>query len=238
VSKTINIKILGLTLFAVFAFSAVAAPSAFAADEWLASGATIVTELATNTEGEWLMVVLAGGAELGDITCSALFEGTVGPKEIDLVLDLFSLTGTLIEELPGTSFDCTTTNPIGMFCETGLEVLIWADELRLGAEPLTWESLVELMATEPLFLVHFHHVAFELLCFSSAGTNLEFLCEGLTSAAIDNLATGVELLFSSAAPISSEELTCPTSPVAGITIDLGPSSFLSSLTSGLVLAAS
>jgi hypothetical protein len=232
-----KIHILGLALCAVFAFSAIAAASAFAADEWLAGGAAITTELETSTEGTLNLHVLSGETEVNEINCSALLTGDVGPKEINLVLDLFNLSSVLIEELPGTALACETlTNPIGAGCTIGGETLLWADELRLGAEPLTWESLLELMAAEPLFLVHLHHVAFELLCFNLMGTNLEFLCEGLTSAAVDNLAAGVEFLFNTAAPISSELLTC-TGTVEGLTVGL-LGNIPSKLTNGAVLSAS
>ena len=225
-------------MFAVLAFSAFAATSAFA-QEWLAGGLAIAAELTTNTEGLLVLIALNGvGGVLNEIDCSGLFEGDVGPKELNLVLDLFNLSGTLIEELSGTSLDCETT-----FSELSLgdcgeleEFLLWVDQLSLSLS-LTWESLLELMAagTEE-FLAHFHNVLFEVLCNAPIIGNLEFLCEGLTSAIVDNQATDVLLLFTA----TSEEITCDTTNLAELVEFLVGFSgeLLSSLTNGEVLAAS
>jgi hypothetical protein len=105
-----------------------------------------------------------------------------------------------------------------MSCTVGGETLLWVDELSLTLG-LTWEATVELMAAAPEFLLHFVHVAFEQLCIIG-GMNAEFLCEGLTSGKLENVAPNVLLEFSDAAPISSEKLTCPTSPIAGLEIGL------------------
>lgn len=206
--KMTNIKILGLALFAVFAFSAVAAASAFAADEWLFNGSPIGAgvELATNTEGTLTLNVLTGnGAVLiNEIDCSGLFEGTVGAAGVDLVFDLFSLTGTLIQELPGTSLTCETLFDEGACSNAaGAESLLWVDELSL-ALGLTWESLIELDGTT--FLDHFHHVAFELKCLLLNGLTLESLCEGVTSGTLTNVAPNVLLEFGAAA--GTESLNC------------------------------
>jgi hypothetical protein len=219
VSKITNIKVLGIALFAVFAFSAVTAASAFAVDEWLFEGLAFAGELATNTEppvGGALtlnVLTLAGTGPVNTIDCSALFEGTVtGGGPINLVLDLFNLATpqALIEELPGTSLTCETlvdNEACKLSSEAGSETLLWVDELRLGATPLTWESLIELMATAPEFLDHFHHVAFELSCILLNGLKLESLCQGVTSGALTNIATGVLLEFG-AGTIASEALEC------------------------------
>lgn len=213
---------LGLALFAMFAFGAMAAASAFAADEWLFNGSPITVELPTNTEGTLTLDVLnLEGVLVNAINCSGLFEGTVGPGAIDLVLDLFSLTGALIGELGGTSLDCeTVSNPTGMACPVGGETLLWVDELSLTLG-LTWETLVELMATAPEFLLRFHHVAFELLCFLGGVTNLEALCEGVTSGKLENVAAGVLLEFNPAAPIASEELACTNNLEPSVSITAG-----------------
>jgi hypothetical protein len=206
VGKITHIKVLGLALFAVFAFSAVMAASSFAVSEWLFNGAAIGNgvELATNTEGTLTLDVLDGTGALliNEIDCSGLFEGTVGAAGVDLVLDLFSLTGTLIEELPGTSLTCETLFDGGA-CTVGAESLLWVDELSL-ALGLTWESLIELNGTT--FLDHFHHVAFELKCLLLNGATLESLCEGLTSGTLTNVAPNVLLEFGAAA--GTESLNC------------------------------
>jgi len=228
VGKMTNIKILGLALFAVFAFSAVAAASAFAADEWLFNGSPIGAgvELATNTEGSLVIDVLDETKTilLNEIDCSGLFEGTVGSAGVDLVLDLFELvTGSLIEELEpspgveGKSLSCETLVDNGgaegkackLSTEVGSETLLWVDELSLAAG-LTWESLIELDGAT--FLDHFVNVAFELRCVLLAGVTLNSLCSGLTSGTLTNSAPNVLLEFGAAA--GTEELDC-TNTVGG-----------------------
>lgn len=218
-----KIHILGIALCAAFAFSAIAAASAFAVSEWLFNGNVISTELETDTEGTLTLLVLSGATLVNEIDCSGLFMGGVGPGAVNLVLDLFSLppNNVVIEELPGTALTCETlTNPTGMACGVALETLIWADELRLGAEPLTWETLIELMVTGPEFLDHFHHVAFELLCLTNAGVNTEALCSGETSGKLENVAAGVLIEFSDVAPVESELLTCTNGTTVGLDTDL------------------
>jgi hypothetical protein len=225
VNKTINIKVLGLALFAVFAFSAATAASAFAVSEWLWQGAAIPNgvELATNTEGELVFGVLsASGALVNEIDCSALFEGTVSKGPVDLVLDVYDLAESLIEELEpspgviGKSLSCVTLVDNGackLSSEEPSETLLWVDELRLpapGVEELTWESLIELDGTT--FLDHFHHVAFELRCVLLNSLTLLALCEGLTSGTLTNEAPGVLLTFG--VTQGSEALTC-TNTVEG-----------------------
>lgn len=209
-SKITHIKVLGLALFAVFAFSVVAAASAFA-DEWLFNGLTFTGELETNTEGTLELLILASSTLVNTIDCSALFVGDVigGAAGENLVLDINTLPpNSVIEELPGTSLTCETLQGVTGLCEVGAgkESLLWADELRLtmGSE-LTWETLIELDGA--VFLDHFHHVAFELSCITAAG-KLEALCEGLTSGLLENVTEGVLILFSEAAEVESERLLC------------------------------
>jgi hypothetical protein len=213
VSKMTNIKVLGIALFAVFAFSAVAAASAFAEDEWLFNNLTFTGELATNTESMLTLKAFNAAGLANTIDCSGLFEGTVtGGGPIALVLDLFNLAmpQVLVEELPGTSLSCETlvdNETCKLSSEAGSETLLWVEELSLSLG-LTWEALIELMAVAPIFLLHFHHVAFELSCILLNGLKLESLCEGLTSGKLENITGGVLLEFNEAAPISSERLSC------------------------------
>lgn len=213
-SKMTHIKVLGLALFAVFAFSAFTAASAFAVSEWLWEGNPIGVgvELATHTVGTLVLDVLdaTGTVLINEIDCSGLFEGTVGRGPVDLVLDLFDLLGNLIEELPGTSsLTCETLfdegGPEGKACAVGAESLLWVEELSLSLG-LTWESLIELVGTT--FLDHFHHVAFELKCLLLAGVTLESLCEGLTSGTLTNVAPNVLLQFGPEVGVESESLHC------------------------------
>jgi hypothetical protein len=245
--KMKRIHVVGLALCAVFAYGALAATSAFAA-EWLVGGLAFAGELATNTEGTLTLLVLSGATDINTVACSGLFEGDVGNaagKEINLVLDLFSLgtTQVLVEELTvlgveGKSLACEALeNPVGAACEVGLETVLWVEELQLpvnGNTELTWESLLELMvAGAEEFLDHFHHVAFELLCLTSTGLATEVLCEGLTSAVVTNLAGGVDITFNSA----SESLGCFEGTTEVFQTDL-EGELSSVLTGGGVLSAS
>jgi hypothetical protein len=234
VGKITHIKVLGLALFAVFAFSAFAAASAFAVSEWLFNGAPIGVgaELATDTEGTLVLDVLneAGTVLVNEIDCSSLFEGTVGAGSLDLVLDVFSLLpgNELIEELEplvgteGKSLSCETLfdngGELGEACklstEAGSETLLWVENLSL-AGGLTWESLVELDAAT--FLDHFVSVAFELRCVLLAGVTLNSLCEGLTSGLLENVAPNVLLEFGEGP--ASEPLNC-TNTVGGMGVPL------------------
>jgi hypothetical protein len=220
VSKITNIKVLGLALFAVFAFSMVAAATAFAENEWLFNGAPIGvgSELATNTVGTLTLGVLdeTKTVEVNTIVCSALFEGTVGAGSVDLVLDLFDLAGNLIQELSGTSLTCETLFDLegAAGCTVGAESLLWVDELSLTLG-LTWESLIELSGTT--FLDHFASVAFELKCLLLNGFTLESLCSGLTSGTLTNVVPNVLLEFGAAA--GTEELNC-TNTVGGMAAPL------------------
>jgi hypothetical protein len=97
-----KIHILGLALFAVLAFSAIAAASAFAEDEFLFNGEAVTgTEeaLPTETAGELELTDTAGKVSL---LCSGIFDGYIGPTGHTLVTKVLNL---LKEEelLPGTT---------------------------------------------------------------------------------------------------------------------------------------
>jgi hypothetical protein len=70
---------LGLALFAMFAFSVVAASMASAADEWLIDGSPVAALTSVEMTGEFLvgdlLIPLLGSAE---IKCNGILDGTVG----------------------------------------------------------------------------------------------------------------------------------------------------------------
>jgi hypothetical protein len=82
-----KIRLVGLALFAVFAFSAVAAASAFAESEWLDNGAVTVAgavkaELKTEGTERLLLADMKGGIGGGevDLLCEAKSTGLIGAK--------------------------------------------------------------------------------------------------------------------------------------------------------------
>lgn len=92
-----KIQILGLALVAVFAFSAVAAASAFAENEWLLNGAAVTSKIPVLSEAiELKLADMKGGLFLEEISvlCSGLDLGTVGPKGEDEVTEILNLAGT------------------------------------------------------------------------------------------------------------------------------------------------
>ena len=109
-----KIEIVWVALFAVLAFSAVVASSAFAEDtQWLWEGNEVTAELAVDTAGE-LLLEDAGASLKFDILCSGLFGGVVG-----------GLLGTAgpplgevndVEDLVGNLTSATVTKPLD--CET------------------------------------------------------------------------------------------------------------------------
>jgi hypothetical protein len=91
-----KISIVGLSLFAVLAFSAVAAASAFAESEWLIDGAVVTAATQSLSEGELLLCDDKGGlsGQKVCVHCSGLDVGTVGPGKADKVTEITNLAGT------------------------------------------------------------------------------------------------------------------------------------------------
>jgi len=204
----------GLALFAVFAFSAIVATSAFAG-EWLWEGNPISSELSVDSEGELLLTFLESGVVLIEILCSGLFEGTGSAGGKALITDLWSLgspqevIGSL-GDLNEKALGCLVEGTAGGLTDCALNELaaITLDNLNLelGA---AWELTIELMAagTEE-FLIDFpSYAGYDIECLTPLGT-LSLLCEGLTSGRLTNNATAkdVEVLFGTGP--GSEALGC------------------------------
>jgi hypothetical protein len=129
---------IGLTLSAVCAFSAMGAASAFAAPEWLAGTAVIGKALPAEANGEVILtdlkVPLIGAA---GVTCKGTLDGTVGPgsaDEITEVLNNASPTKEKVEELPGLALKCASHEK----CE---------GESNVWPVNLPWKSTLELSGT-------------------------------------------------------------------------------------------
>jgi hypothetical protein len=126
-------RLLGFTLFAVFALGAVVVSSAFAAAEWLVGGAAVTAELLIETSGELTLIHLAGGflEPEATIKCSGIFDGAVLPAGLDVISELLTLGGVVVTE--ANPLSCTKVKT----CENGSTVfaqeLPWATQLTLMA---------------------------------------------------------------------------------------------------------
>jgi len=93
--------ILGLALLAVFAFSAILAVSASAAEtllaEWLVNGVAITTLTSTATTGKLLLedekVPIAGKVA---VVCEGILDGSVGPNGEDEITEVLTTAGVLV----------------------------------------------------------------------------------------------------------------------------------------------
>jgi len=211
----------GLAIVAVCAFWAVLAAPALAEDEWLAKGAVIAAALAAEIPMELTLINLekAGGATLEEILCSLIFDGTVGPGAEGVIEDILSLSGEVIGELEMTNekaLDCTVVSSVGssmIACKLNTLVELWLDNLNLELT-LTWRTQIELMGVEPLFLNHIFgggagkEVGYKFKCELNSGISIEELCEGLRSAALENVLEGTRMTFNWESPIGTEAAEC------------------------------
>jgi hypothetical protein len=188
-------QLLGLALFAVFAFSAVAVATASAVEfllaEWLANGSPVTTTLLADIEGELLLQETIPIINVKiDALCSGVFDGTIGPTGEDEITELLTLTtGALVSSTPLVEPGLLCTNT-----ENCPEPLAWADNLP-------WQTLLELMVdgTETFFIDLLSKtggtVGYHLVCMGASG--LEDLCDETTGGAkATNTAEGVDLEFS------------------------------------------
>jgi hypothetical protein len=137
--------ILGLALFAIFAFGVLTAASAMAAvefllAEWLVNGAPITETLATDSEsGEIALEETVLGVKTV-VLCSGIFDGTIGPNGVDEITALLDLTGTITvpRTLEGSGLACTNSGncPEPLVWAVGLPYKTQAELMVEGTE--TW----------------------------------------------------------------------------------------------------
>ena len=219
-----KIHILGLTLFAVLAFGATVASSAFAEPgEWLFNGATFNATLNVETTGLLTLVRLVSetnSAILTEIDCEAIIDGTItqlgaGVKGTDTVTAILNILKELVNELgeaPELELNCTVTFDSGALtdCKAGTLAQLWPDNLYNANGPWLTE-LLELQAnglvpddlfglgtlgTEP---------GYEVRCESLLNVFGEELCEGPTTFDLTN---GVETVNVIANLTESPEVHC------------------------------
>jgi len=225
-----KVYILGVALFALFAFGGALASGASAETVWLVSNTlTAVREPGVIEEG--LLKVDVLNSLLGlvvEFECSGEFDGTHGPDaehEITKVLDLnlkdIGALGAL-----GTGLDCTVLSAPAI-C-TGVAKL-----LELWPDNLPWGTLIELVGTESIDRIGLvngneKEPGFDFECENSGGTFTEGLCESQMRATLTNLATDVLVVFPEQDQACSE---------AGTTVHMTGEGLLV-LTSGLSLQVS
>jgi len=196
---------IAVSLFAVFAFCAVAAGSA-SAEEFLANGKAITEELASEGSGELTLTVLATATTIGAaILCSGIFDGTVGPGRFDLITKLLNLAKEEISgtALSGLALNCTVTVSLLSLCSTvGSLAEVWAVNLP-------WLTELLLMTGTPEWLIDIlnggnGNPGWYVLC--ANGKHQQ--CTGATSSSAANETGGLLEEFNSAAPIESEKIEC------------------------------
>lgn len=194
-----KVRILGIAMFAVFAFSAITAASAFAADEFLFEGNVFAGALATNTAGSLTLEATILGIK-AVVDCSGLFEGSVvgGVAKLAEITDAFDLAGNLAGELEDSTaaISCEALAA----CNAGELVSVWVDNLSLTLS-LTWDLPLLLEGTE--FILDFPAGSgFEVECKTPLGT-VNVLCSAPTvDASLTNEVGGILAL------LLSNELVC------------------------------
>jgi hypothetical protein len=180
-------QLLGLALFAVFAFSVVAAASAFAG-EWLLDGAAIAAPVAAETEGFLLLsdlkAILGAAAE---VLCSGIIVGTVGAGSADTTTEVLNLAKEAISLTPltGLALECEP--------EKGCTapVLVWAENLSYTSAIVLMAGAGELEFLDLFSTSGNGQPAWEVECESLIG-KVSDLCEGETSGWLVNMAEGSE----------------------------------------------
>jgi hypothetical protein len=183
-----KIHVLGMGLFAVFAFSAVMVSSAFAVSQWLVGGATVTTLTSTTTTGKLILVSETFGT--AKIECKGVVDGSVGPAGEDEVTELLSAGGTKIPNsgetgflTTGTGLDCITLNSSIACGATGSLAEVWPVNLP-------WLSQLELegaVFVDDVFGTP--EPGYDVIC-EKTGTSNE--CTGLALFTLTNVAGGVE----------------------------------------------
>ena len=135
-------KVVIMAMFAVFAFTAIAASSAMALkEEWLKSGSRTTLALPGLLDGEILLVHSGGLLGSSTIRCTGQFHGTYGPGAADTITEMLSLSGGRFP-LPCefTSGPCG----VGSRANAALLHLPWDTKLELPGSPAgTWDKISE-----------------------------------------------------------------------------------------------
>lgn len=185
----------GLSLVAVFAFSAIAASAAFAEEAlWLVNGVEPAAGVHEPIEIDGLLtltdVKAPGGAS--SVHCEGTFDGWVGHAGEDEIEAVLTVSKELLEgakeDGTGAVQDLLECPPVSGACETSME----ADVETIG---LPWMTLLELVGTQFVdditSLSSLGLVGYMVTCLTILGEILDECTVALATAIID---TGAETL--------------------------------------------
>jgi hypothetical protein len=216
-----KIQIIGLALVAMFAFGAIAASSALAAEEWVVDNVAAAGPVAVQTTGTVLLTDLNVPAlkEAVTVTCQGILDGTVTTAGKDEITEVLNSAGTeKIGELGGKALLC---NNEAKQCEHSTEVEVFVEKLN-------WTSQLTLSGTE--WIDTTSTPAYEVICLILLIPNVD-LCEGVVAAKLENDAGEMDVLASINAQNAA---TCTQS--GGLTGDIEAAEGLIATTAGLSLA--
>jgi|SRR5580693_3507591 hypothetical protein len=178
-----KIHVVVMGLFAVLAFSSLAASSAFALTfelaEWLVAGTKVEAELPSEVTGE----ILFEDNKFAAIVCDGILDGTIGPNSQGRITKILNLAGEEIGELTGSGLLCATEKT----CESS------TTDIEVFPMKLPWDTEVELdIETKVAYvLVLGAERTYECLLLGILG---EDACTvGETETEVDNVTGGVEL---------------------------------------------
>jgi hypothetical protein len=193
-------------MFAVFAFSAVAAASAFAEGKWLLNGAAAPANTPVDSTGTLLLEDMTFKT---DVTCSGLFGGTVatgGVAQADEITTVVDLEGK-------TPLSCTLTEKGACTEANGSLILVtpvnlpWKTELLLNEE----KPFLDDILGSPGYLIE---------CTTILG-KIDDTCTGATSTEEKNVAGGVEGIFSETETITPPGNCTQGGTAAGLVVGKG-----------------
>jgi hypothetical protein len=161
-----KVQIIGLAMFAMFAFSVVAVSTASALEftlaAWLVNGAAVAAPLPAETTGELL---LENTESKGSIVCSGILDGTIGANSLDEITKVLTLGKVEVGELTGKGIECKGEN----ICTSG----------EAWGTKLPWKTEVELDTVSPpeLFFELILGAEYHILCEALGIENVEETCK-------------------------------------------------------------
>jgi hypothetical protein len=215
-----KLGILGAALFAVLAFTALAASAASAEIAlWLVNGADVLALTSAETEGTVLLRQYSeanGASILNEVECTGIFDGSIGPEGEDEITKVLT-TGTMVDvgadnaTLTGEGLTCAVKFDAGALtdCEVG------ATNALVYPANLPWHTQLELMADGTILDIITGtngEPGWETVCHKSLlGVEGAELCTGPASTLMENFAgTPASVLgFFNAVPVA-ERGNCGT----------------------------
>lgn len=186
------LKLVAFAVFAVAAFSAFMASSAFAVTQWLEDGAVINAGevLPVDVEGELTLTNVLFGVST-PVDCSGLFEGTVESGGKDTITDAFDLLGNIAGTLDAADTNKTpiSCEVLGGGCTSGSLAEVWVVKLNLELGTV-WKTTLVLEGAK--FISELGAEAgYEVTCKGPLGTITSECTGTVTKAEVTNEAGGV-----------------------------------------------